>query len=250
MRRFEGQVALVTGGASGIGQAAVLGFAREGAAVIIADVDDAGGAALADQIASEGGKAKFMHVDVADPSDTDAMVEEVVRLFGGLDCAFNNAGVMDAADSLATSTRQNWDRLMSVNLLGVWNCMKSELAYMEQAGRGAIVNTSSRSGLLGVPGSGVYGATKHGVIGLTKAAAVEFAAKGIRVNAICPGLVETPFTRAKFGEELVTLSQTMNPLGRMAKPAEVAEAALWLCSSAASFVVGVALPVDGGAVAG
>ncbi|MBT2793528.1 glucose 1-dehydrogenase [Paraburkholderia strydomiana] len=249
-RRLGSKVALVTGGASGIGRATAIAFARNGAAVALADADVAGGEEAVRHIKTQyDARAVFIKVDVTDAESVKAMVRSTVELFGALDMAFNNAGVPDRAASLHVSTQENWDHVMSVNLEGVWHCMKAQLDHMLVAGKGAIVNNASRSGLVGVPSDGVYGAAKHGVVGLTKAAAVEFAAKGIRVNAVCPGLVETALTRARFGDELVARSRMANPLGRMAQPEEIADAVVWLCSDEASFVVGVALPVDGGATA-
>jgi NAD(P)-dependent dehydrogenase (short-subunit alcohol dehydrogenase family) len=247
---FDKKVALVTGAASGIGRATAIAFARLGAAVVVADWDVQRGEEVAHHIATTLGRnALFVSVDVTDPDSVQDMVRTTVSRFGSLDCAFNNAGVPDKSSSLRVSSQDNWDRVMSVNLEGVWHCMKAELDHMLIAGKGAIVNNASRSGLVGVPSDGIYGAAKHGVIGLTKAAAVEFASSRIRVNAVCPGLVETALTQARFGDDLVARSRLANPLGRMAQPEEIAEAVVWLCSDAASFVVGVALPVDGGATA-
>ncbi|VFB20013.1 glucose 1-dehydrogenase [Pseudomonas fragi] len=247
--RLKGKVALVTGGASGIGRATALQFAEEGAAVVVADLNASAGEALVSEIVHGGGRALFISVDVSDEASVQAMVNTTVESFGGLDYAFNNAGIPDGASSLLTSTQSNWDRVMAVNLEGVWHCMRAELDHMLSVSKGAIVNNSSRSGLVGIPSDGVYGAAKHAVIGLTKAAAVEFASRGVRVNAVCPGLVETALTHTRFGENLQNRAAIANPLGRMAQPQEIAQAVVWLCSDAASFVVGVALPVDGGSTA-
>ncbi len=248
-RLHEGRVALVTGAASGIGKATVEVFAREGASVVIADRNEAQGQALAAQIVQRGGRALFVPVDVADPSSVAEMLAASIAHFGGLHCAFNNAGVADGSSSLLTSSQENWDRVMSVNLEGMWHCMRAELEHMLACGGGSIVNNASRSGLVGIPTDAVYGAAKHGVVGLSKAAAVEFASQGVRVNAVCPGLVETALTQKRFGSQLHARAAAANPLGRMAQPQEIAEVVVWLSSAAASFVVGVALPVDGGSTA-
>lgn len=243
------KIALITGGGSGIGAAAVDVFAREGASVIIADRDVAAGNVVATSITERGGKAVFVEVDIADARSVSAMIAAGVAAFGRVDCAFNNAGVPDRSTSLLNSDQANWDRVMATNLEGLWHCLRLEIEHMLAQGGGAIVNNASRSALVGIPTDAIYGAAKHGVIGLTRAAAVEFAGRGVRVNAICPGLVETPLTQERFGDRLSNVAANANPLGRMAQAREIAEAAAWLCSDAASFVVGVALPIDGGATA-
>lgn len=243
---MKGKTALVTGGASGIGRAACIAFARAGARVAVADRSvDMGRQVVAD-IERLGGQALFVAVDVSHASSVAEMVDAVIRRFGRIDCAFNNAGIPDGSRSLRTSTQANWDAVMAVNLEGMWLCLKAELDHMIAQGGGSIVNNSSRSGITGVPGDAIYGAAKHGVIGLTKAAAVECARHGLRVNAVCPGLVDTALTRARFGADFDDLAKGANPMGRAAQPEEIAEAVVWLCSDAASFINGVALPIDGG----
>ena len=243
------KVAIVTGGGQGGGEGIARVLAREGAKVAVVDLNVEAARRVASSIDPDGRRAVAIRGDVAVKADTEAMAAETLKLLGAIDILVNNAGVGGASALLRDVTEENWDRVMSVNLKGVWHCMKAQLDHMLIAGKGAIVNNASRSGLVGVPSDGVYGAAKHGVVGLTKAAAIEFAPKGIRVNAVCPGLVETALTRARFGDELVARARHANPLGRMAQPEEIAEAVVWLCSDAASFVVGVALPVDGGATA-
>lgn len=244
-----GKTALVTGGGSGIGRAACLALARAGATVIIAERSAATGEAVAEEIEALQARARFIPVDVAEWASVADMMDQAVADFGRIDCAFNNAGIVDGSRSLLTSTQENWDAIMSVNLQGVWLCMQVQLDHMIAHGGGSIVNNASRSGLRGVPTDAVYGAAKHGVVGLTKAAAVEFGEKGIRVNAICPGLVDTPLTRERFGAGFNEKAAMANPMQRAALPDEIAAAVLWLCSDASSFVNGVALPIDGGSVA-
>jgi NAD(P)-dependent dehydrogenase (short-subunit alcohol dehydrogenase family) len=249
---FEGKVALVTGGGSGIGRETALTFARRGAHVVIADVNAAGGAETLRQIAAAGGEAAFVLTDVSQGHQVEAMVQLAVTRFGRLDMAFNNAGI---EGKVGTSTidysEEDWDRVIQVDLKGVWLCMKYEITQMLRQGSGAIVNTSSIAGLVGLTGSSPYVASKHGVIGLTKTAALEYAQQGIRVNAVCPGVVRTPLVERIIGDVEGREQQYMEaqPIGRMGAPLEIAEAVLWLCSDAASFVTGHALSVDGGYVA-
>jgi NAD(P)-dependent dehydrogenase (short-subunit alcohol dehydrogenase family) len=246
---MKGKTALITGGGSGIGRAACLALAHAGAAVVIAERSRENGEAVAAQIAAEQGNALFLHVDVRERSSIEEMMRKAVGHFGRIDCAFNNAGIVDGSRSLLSSTQANWDAVMTVNLQGVWMCMQAQLDHMIANGQGSIVNNASRSGLRGVPSDAVYGAAKHGVIGLTKAAAVEFGPQGIRVNAVCPGLVDTPLTRERFGDSFDEKAASANPMQRAARPEEIGAAVLWLCSDASSFVNGVALPIDGGSVA-
>lgn len=247
--RFDGKVALVTGAASGIGRAAAIGFARGGGAVVIADVDEAGARETAREIERAGARSLVVQTDVASEPQCARMVAEAVRAFGRLDIAFNNAGVMTAfGKQLHESTEDEWDRLMDVNLKGVFLCMKHELAQMLRQGGGAIVNTASTVGLIGNPKSVIYPASKHGVVGLTRSAALQYARSGIRINAVCPGLTETPITQAMRAQEegFDERRKAMVPMGRIAGPEEIANAVLWLASDAASYVTGMSHLVDGG----
>ena len=249
--RLAGKIAVVTGGSSGIGRATAQIFAREGAKVVVADVGVEGGAETVRLINDSGGEATFVQTDVAQPADVEAMVKKTVETYGRLDCAFNNAGIEGVVQPTVGYDEADWDRVISINLTGVWLCMKYELQQMLTQGGGAIVNTASIAGLVGLPGFSAYVAAKHGVNGLTKTAALEYAKSGIRVNAVCPGAIRTPMfergARDNPGiEEQVVAAE---PIGRMAEPAEVGEAVVWLCSDAASFVTGQPMAVDGGWVA-
>ncbi|NUY01484.1 glucose 1-dehydrogenase [Paraburkholderia youngii] len=246
--RFAGKVALITGGASGIGRATAELLAREGARVVIADRCREEGNALGSRLRRDHGDALFIETDVTCPDSIEAMVTRTLREHGRIDCAVNNAGLSETPIDLTDATPQHWTRLMSVNLRGVFLSMQHEIQAMLESG-GAIVNVSSRTGLVGKPRHAIYTAGKHGVLGLTRSAAVDYARHGIRVNAVCPGLVRTPFVERKLGDRLGELAATMNPMGRIGEPEEIAECIAWLCSDAASFVTGIALPVDGGAVA-
>ncbi|MEV7869990.1 glucose 1-dehydrogenase [Streptomyces sp. NPDC088124] len=245
---FENKVALVTGAASGMGLATARAFAEAGAAVVLADVDDGAVRAAAEELTSYGRQAIGVTCDVTDESQTAAMVERAVTTFGRLDMAFNNAGVqvppMDAADEPA----ENFDFVNAVNLRGIWASMKHELRHMREQGSGIIVNCSSLGGLLGAPQRAAYHASKHGVIGLTKSAAVEYAPRGIRINAVCPGVIDTPMAADMVENQAEAMAEIMKEqsIGRLGRADEVAAAVLWLCSPGASLVVGVALPVDGG----
>ena len=251
---LEGKIALVTGGGSGIGQATSLTFAREGAKVVVADVNADGGEETVTQIKVAGGDAFFVHADVSRASDVEAMVKTAVQTFGRLDCAFNNAGIEGMLAPIHEYSEDVWDRVISINLKGVWLCLKYEIAQMLEQGGGAIVNTASTAGLVG-SGSGLsaYVAAKHGVVGLTKTAALEYAKMGIRVNAVCPGVIRTPMVERAFGlgtsPEIQERLDARHPIGRIGTPQEIADAVLWLCSDAASFVTGHAMPIDGGLVA-
>jgi NAD(P)-dependent dehydrogenase (short-subunit alcohol dehydrogenase family) len=246
--RLEGKVALVTGGSSGIGRASALAFAREGAKVIVADVDAEGGEETVRTIKENGGEAIFIKVDVSKAVEVEALIKKAIRTCGRLDCAHNNAGIVGTGAPTADCTEDNWDRTINVNLKGVWLCMKYEIPQMAKHGGGAIVNTSSLGGLVGTRGRPAYVASKHGVIGLTKAAALEYAKAGIRVNAVCPGHIRTPMVEYITGGDPQAQAEriALIPLKRMGTPEEIAEAVVWLCSDAASFVTGHAMSVDGG----
>ena len=250
MGALEGKVALVTGAAMGIGESSAQIFAREGAAVVVADVDEAGGRATVATIEAAGGRAAFVRADVSVQSDVEAMVRFAVDTFGGLDCAHNNAGIAAPMAPLAEYPDAGWDRTLAVMLTGVYYCMKAEIPRMLERGGGAIVNTASGVGLVAYAHQAAYTASKHGVIGLTKVAALDYGAQGIRVNAICPGTARTPMvdTAIRYDPSIDAHLKALHPIGRIAEASEIAEAAVWLCTPAASFVLGVALPVDGGYV--
>lgn len=200
-------------------------------------------------IEGAGGRAIFVETDVTDEHAVKAAIDATVRTFGRLDYAVNNAGIPDPSRTFLEATPEQWDKICGINLRGVLLCMQAEIRQMLAGTGGAIVNVSSRVGLVGKPRVGLYAATKHGVLGLTRSAAIEFAARGVRINAVCPGLIETPLAVGSFGDQLPDLAKVMNPLGRIGRPEEVAEGIAWLCSDAASFVVGASLPIDGGATA-
>ena len=245
---FTGQVALVTGAASGMGLVTAEAFARAGAAVALADLDAERVRAAAEQLTSAGHHVIGVRCDVADEADVAALVEQTVATFGRLDMAFNNAGIMVPPCDAADEPIEVFERVSAVNLRGVWASMKHELAQMRSQGSGAIVNCSSLGGLVGLPGRATYHATKHGVIGLTRSAALEYAPRGVRINAICPGTIDTPMVTGMIasGELELDAAIANQPIGRLGRADEIAAAVLWLCSPGASFVVGVALPVDGG----
>jgi NAD(P)-dependent dehydrogenase (short-subunit alcohol dehydrogenase family) len=250
MATLDGKVALVTGAAAGIGRASAQTFAREGACVVVADVAPEGGRETVALIENAGGRASFVRSDVSVRSDVLRMVQHAVDTYGGLDCAHNNAGIAAPLAPLADYPDEGWDRTMAVMLTGVYLCLKAEIPAMLERGGGAIVNTASGVGLVGYPGQAAYTASKHGVIGLTKVAALDYGAQGIRVNAICPGTARTPMVDRALRRDpsIDEHLRSLHPIGRIAEAQEIAEAAVWLCSPAASFVLGVALPVDGGYV--
>jgi NAD(P)-dependent dehydrogenase (short-subunit alcohol dehydrogenase family) len=245
---FENKVALVTGAGSGMGLAAAQAFAEEGAAVALVDINESAVRTAADQLVAGGHKAAAIRCDVTDEAQVKAMVEQTLSAFGRLDAAFNNAGVQSLAVETADASSEEFDRVNAINLRSVWLCMKYELLHMRTQGSGAIVNNSSIGGLIGIPGRAIYHATKHGVIGLTKSAALEYAARGIRINAVCPGAIETPMVAKMIAKEPESMKDITReqPIGRLGRPEEVASAVLWLCSPGSSFVIGHALAVDGG----
>ncbi len=249
--RLDNKIALVTGAGSGIGRATALVFAREGAKVVVADIVVEGGQETVQQIEAAGGEAIFVKADVSQAADVEALVAKTVETYGRLDCAFNNAGIEGGVKPTIDCTEEEFDRTIAVNLTGVWLCMKYELQQMLSQGGGAIVNTASVAGLVGFPGLPDYVASKHGVVGLTKTAALEYAKSGIRVNAVCPGVIQTPMVErgAQLSPGFDELAVSMEPVGRFGQPSEIGEAVVWLCSDAASFVTGHPMVVDGGLVA-
>ncbi|MFI0168546.1 glucose 1-dehydrogenase [Streptomyces sp. NPDC017095] len=248
---FTGQVAFVTGASSGMGLATARAFATAGAAVALADIDEAAVHQAARELTDAGHRALALVCDVTDEQQVAAAVDRTVDTFGRLDMAYNNAGIQVPPTDAAEESADQFDRVNAVNLRGVWACMKHELRHMRVQGSGAVVNCSSLGGLVGLPGRASYHATKHGVIGLTTSAALEYAPRGIRVNAVCPGTIDTPMVSDMIakGELDRAAAQASQPINRLGTADEVAQAVLWLCSPGAGFVVGVALPVDGGYVA-
>ena len=239
---------LVTGGSSGIGRATALAFAREGATVVIADIHVEGGNKTVDMIKENKGDAIFFKTDVSKEADVSALITTIVKKYSQLDCAYNNAGIEGAIAPTAEYTEKNWDHVIATNLKGVWLCMKYEVKEMLKRGRGSIVNTASVTGLVGSPGMPAYASSKGGILQLTRTAALEYAKTGIRINAVCPGAISTPML-----ERILTCTPgakaqipTVFPIGRAGTPEEVAEAVVWLCSDAASFITGHAMTIDGG----
>jgi NAD(P)-dependent dehydrogenase (short-subunit alcohol dehydrogenase family) len=249
------KVAIVTGAAAGIGRATALEFAAEGAVVVVSDVNDRGGQQTVDMIREQGGEALWVHADSADPAQVETLISQTVSHFGRLDCACNNAGVEGQVAPLAQQSLEDFDQVMQVNARGSFLCMREEIAQMLRNDGGAIVNVASVAGLIGFSGLSPYVASKHAINGMTKAAALEYGANGIRVNAVCPGGVQTRMLDSVAEQSTGRSGQTRNmfnplhPIGRIGEPVEVAQLLVWLCSSKASFVTGAIMPVDGGFVA-
>ena len=245
---FQGKVALVTGAASGMGLATARAFAEAGAAVALADINADAVLARRRNADGAGHRAIAIPCDVSDLDAVEAMVAQTVASFGRIDAAFNNAGIQSPVAETADADPADYARVIGINLTGVWNCMKHELIQMREQGSGAIVNNSSLGGLVGIAERGIYHASKHGVVGLTKSAGLEYAARGIRINAVCPGIIETPMVSGMLETQADAMAEMMKevPIGRLGRPEEIADAVLWLCSPASSFVIGHALPVDGG----
>jgi len=247
MPDMDGDTAIVTGASTGIGEETAQRLAAEGANVVVADVAVDEGEATAEAIRAEGGEATFVETDVSDLDDVEAMVESAVETYGGLDVAHNNAGIEGESEATADQPLANWERVIDVNLTGVFNCMRAEIPAMLADGGGAIVNTSSIAGTVGFPELSPYVASKHGVIGLTKAAALEYGQAGVRVNAVCPGVIDTPMVEAS-AESTIEQVTAATPIGRLGEPREIGDAVVWLCSDEASFVTGEAMVIDGGYV--
>lgn len=248
---FSGQVALVTGGAAGIGRATALAFAREGLKVVVADLDPVGGEATVALIHAAGGEALFIACDVTRETEVRQLHERLIAAYGRLDYAYNNAGIEIEQGRLAEGSEAEFDAIMGVNVKGVWLCMKYQLPLLMAQGGGAIVNTASVAGLGAAPKMSIYSASKHAVIGLTKSAAIEYAKKGIRVNAVCPAVIDTDMFRRAYEADprKAEFAAAMHPVGRIGKVEEIASAVLYLCSDGAAFTTGHCLTVDGGATA-
>jgi NAD(P)-dependent dehydrogenase (short-subunit alcohol dehydrogenase family) len=248
-QKLAGKVALVTGGGGGIGRATALAYAREGAKVAVVDIDERAARAVGEAVAAQGGETISLATDVSRSEQVAAMVEQVVARFGRLDIAFNNAGIDIEHEPLAKLSEADFDKLVAVNIKGVWLCMKYEIEQMlKQGGGGAIVNTSSIGGLIGAPRQPIYGATKHAVLGMTKSAGVEYGRKGIRVNAVCPGIIRTEMTERAIAREprRQNYIEQAHPIGRMGEPEDIANAVVFLSSEDSAFMIGHAMAVDGG----
>ncbi len=247
MKGIQDGVAVVTGGGSGIGRQSSLRFADEGAKVVVADIDADGGHETVEMIESDGGNATFVKTDVTNSDDVAAMVQTALDEYGGLDFAHNNAGIADEGSRLAEYSEDEWDRMIDINLKGVWRCLKAEIPEMIERGGGAIVNTSSVAGV-SANGGAHYAASKHGVIGLTRRATVDYADDGIRFNAVCPGVIDTPMVQQASEDNTEELERIKAgiPAGRLGDPEEIADTVVWLCSEESSYVMGQPIIVDGG----
>lgn len=251
-KELHGKVGIVTGGTSGIGRDAAILFAKAGAKVVVAGRREVEGKETIDLVRAAGGDGLFVKTDVAKAAEVQALVQQTVEKFGRLDVAFNNAGIEGSWIPIAEQSEEDWDRTIDINLKGMWLCLKYEIQQMlKQGGGGAIVNMASVAGLIGSNGAATYCASKHGVMGLTKSAALETARSGIRVNVVCPAVIETPMGERIFGApEMKKFALGLHPIGRLGKPMEVAEAVVWMCSDRASFMTGQSLVLDGGFLAG
>ena len=249
---FKGKVAVITGGTSGIGRDAAILFAKQGAKVVVAGRREAEGKETLDLVRAAGGEGLFVKTDVSQTADVRGLVQKTVEKFGRVDVAFNNAGIEGKWTSIVEQSEEDWDATIDINLKGVWLCLKYEIQQMlKQGGGGAIVNMASIAGLMGSAGAATYCASKHGVIGLTKSAALETARNGIRVNVVCPAVIETPMGERVFGEPAARkYALSLHPLGRFGTPMEIADAVVWMCSDHASFMTGQSLVLDGGFLAG
>ncbi len=248
MSSFQGKVALVTGGTSGIGRVTAVAFAREGTRVVVTGRREKEGAETIQLVKDTGGEGFFIKTDVSKEADVRMMVEKIMKAYGRLDYAFNNAGIEQLPSPLIEQTEENFDQIMNINVKGVWLSMKYEIPQMLKNGGGAIVNCASAAGLIGFPGVPIYVASKHAVLGLTKSVALEYAKSGIRINAVSPAAIETDMVDRFVGKEGDARQQlaAMHPVGRMGRPEEIADAVIYLCSDRASFITGQSLTVDGG----
>lgn len=244
---LQGKVVLITGGGSGIGRACAIMLAQAGSKVIVSDVLEQGGIETVSMIKAAGGEASFIKTDVTQPDQVESLVNQIMEQYGQLDCAVNNAGIFGKINPLVEQEVADFDRVIAINLKGTFLCMKYEIAAMLKKGSGSIVNVASVQGLVSGAGSAIYSASKHGVVGMTKGAALDNACTGIRVNAICPGTIETPLAKQYYAERGLPLPSDTSriPMGRVGRPEEIAQAVKWLCSSASSYVTGISMPVDG-----